>query len=308
MVGNPVGNESAIRITMNSGLTWETVFFPPNSPFHWFSDICVGHDIIGSRLFVAVGCGIIPGTNIHCFYSAASLDGVSWTESLSGSIGEFLSVAYGNGVFVAVGSNRSFYTSKDGVTWTGTSYQTLAEVFKITFGKKIFVAVGAGGYVYDSYNGDKWSVRYIGASEALKDIHYGSNTFLAIGANGTIYQSERYDRPLLNVQLSGYGSVEVKYDGVDVRTMQDWGGTFDHGKTVTLIAHNEASAKWVVDPFGNLIRIPVPIICLFDYWSGPVSNSGSSTTTVTMDSDKTVVAHFKILIPKRPQPPNPTGF
>ncbi len=297
---------SGIQTSTDRGSTWNVVPFTSNSPLHYFNDICVGQDMVGKRLYVAVGQGNIGGTSnyIGCFYSAASSDGVTWTEYLSGGIGEFRSVAYGNGVFVAVGSNRRFYTSKNGVTWTGRSYQPIADVFKITFANNTFVAVGAGGYVYDSQDGDKWNARNIGASETLKEIHYGKNTFLAVGENGTIYQSERYDRPLLSIQFDGYGSVEVKYDAVDVRSMRDWGATFDHGKTVTLIAHNEIYTKWVTDPFGHKIPIPSPIRAVFDHWSGAVTGK-ASTTTVTMDSDKTIVAHFAIWRPKPPKPPKP---
>ncbi len=294
---------SGIQISTDRGSTWNVVSFSSKSRLHYFNDICVGEDTGGQRLFVAVGQGNAgyPDNYIGCFYTAASPDGVTWTESLSGGLGEFRSIAYGNGVFVAVGSNRRFYTSRNGLDWTGRSYQAIDEVFKITFANNTFVAVGASGYVYDSEDGDKWDSRNIGANQTLKEIRYGKNTFLAVAENGTIYQSERYDRPLLSIRFEGHGSVDVKCGDLDVHCTRDTVVTFDQGKTVNINAHGELYGKWIPDPFGHKIYIPFSFITVFNYWSGAVTGK-SSSITVTMDSDKTIVAHFAIWRPKPPKP------
>jgi hypothetical protein len=55
-----------------------------------------------------------------------SPDGITWTSRTSAADNEWRSVAYGNGLFVAVsisGTNRVM-TSPDGITWTSRTAAT----------------------------------------------------------------------------------------------------------------------------------------------------------------------------------------
>jgi hypothetical protein len=58
-------------------------------------------------------------------------------------------VAYGNGLFVAVGGNGTILTSRDGVNWTEQTSRSNT-LNSVTYGKGLFVAVGDGGTILTS--------------------------------------------------------------------------------------------------------------------------------------------------------------
>ena len=60
-------------------------------------------------------------------------------------------VAYGNGLFVAVGASGKLATSSNGITWTqGTSSFGTSAINGITYGNGLFVAVGSNGKIATS--------------------------------------------------------------------------------------------------------------------------------------------------------------
>src|SRR6266496_3824353 len=71
---------------------------------------------------------------------ADSLD--TWTVRNTLPMGEHLrSIAYGNGVFVAVGG-KTTVTSTNGTTWTQRDPGTQTSLSAIAYGNGLFVAVG----------------------------------------------------------------------------------------------------------------------------------------------------------------------
>lgn len=307
MQGICVGVGSAIQTSKDQGQSWQVT--RPQAWLTAFLDVCVGRDAAGHDVFVAVGdCGF--GDPADSLYSAVSSDGLKWEVNASGCVGYLRSIAFGNGFFVAIGSNRRFYTSRDGLNWTGRAYQPPDDLFKIAFGQNTFVAVGANGNVYDSLDGDSWNSRNIGTTEALREVHCCGDTFVVVAENGTIFQSERYDQPFLGLVFDGYGSVSVHPTGV--RPMSNWGSTFPKGTVVTLDAHGEYFVRWVTDPFGHKIPIRTPIRTMFAGWSGlnlhnhsPLIRDKENPISITMDSDKQIMTHFSIARPKPPKPPKP---
>lgn len=287
-----------IVLSMDGGAHWQAVSLPVNGYIQQFSDICKGTSPSGQRLFVAVGQATIQNLALQpgCFYSAVSTDGNTWSEFLGGP-GGFRSVAYGNGVFVAVGSNDIFYISRDGIKWTGRAYRVPSPVYKITFAEGYFVAVGEDGRVYDSPDGDKWSMRVAYAGKALHEIHYCRNAFVAGDEQGHIFLSERYDQPFLSVQIQGSGSVISQPPGK--RFIRDWGATFPAGSVVNLSAQGEHFKVSITGPDGHKFSIPSPVFTVFSGWSGAVTTN-SSMTQITLDQDRAVVAHFEIFKPKLP--------
>jgi hypothetical protein len=71
-----------------------------------------------------------------------SPDGVSWTVRTSGTSNLLFGVAYGNGLFVAVGMSGTILTSPDGVNWTARTSGTSNSLRGVTYGNGLFVAVG----------------------------------------------------------------------------------------------------------------------------------------------------------------------
>jgi hypothetical protein len=74
--------------------------------------------------------------------------GTTWTlRNLGNPLG---GVAYGNGLFVAVGWNGAILTSPDGVTWTQRTSGTGNGLNGVAYGNGRFVAVGRGGTILTS--------------------------------------------------------------------------------------------------------------------------------------------------------------
>jgi hypothetical protein len=160
----------------------------------------------GNGLFVAVACGVSATT---CNYTAGdrimtSSDGITWTgrrvaTSTSGtavnSTNQWNSVAYGNGIFVAVSATTTtsnVMRSTDGITWilgTGTTTNSWQSV---TYGNGLFVAVGcgvscfgSGDLVATSPDGITWTARSaVGNNDNWYSVTYGNGLFVAVGASG----------------------------------------------------------------------------------------------------------------------------
>ena len=81
-----------------------------------------------------------------------SPDGTNWVTQNSGTATAFESVSFGNGYYLATGSNALVMTSPDGVTWTprnigATGGQAL---YGSAFLNNRFEVVGSGGTIIES--------------------------------------------------------------------------------------------------------------------------------------------------------------
>ena len=97
---------------------------------------------------------------------------VEWTSRTSVADNQWSSVAYGNGLFVAVaqsGSGNRVMTSPDGVNWAIRNTPVNNSWISVTFGNGLFVAVsydGAGNRVMTSPDGVNWTSRSSAADNA----------------------------------------------------------------------------------------------------------------------------------------------
>jgi len=136
-----------------------------------------------NNTFIAVGDGIFTSTT-----------GTSWTQVLPPPSDSHISgIAYGNGVYVAVGwkwgdSKGIVYTSLNGSEWV---YQTMniADIKmldKVAFGNGHFIAVGDSGAVIESTDGIAWTLIPSGTTKQLTGITFGDSLFVAVGEGYTI--------------------------------------------------------------------------------------------------------------------------
>ncbi|MBU6329729.1 MAG: fibronectin type III domain-containing protein [Acidobacteria bacterium] len=119
----------------------------------------------------------------------AVVDAVTWTARTAAEANSWKSVAYGNGVFVAVadsGTNRVM-TSPDGVTWTARTASEANNWSSVAYGNGVFVAVAGNGTnrVMTSSDGVTWTARTAAAANAWKSVAYGNGVFVAVADNGT---------------------------------------------------------------------------------------------------------------------------
>ena len=113
--------------------------------------------------------------------------GTTWTLCSQG-FGVFYGVAYGNGLFVAVGGLGfgTILTSPDGVSWTERTSGTYNPLSSVTYGNGTFVAVGEGGTILTSPDGVSWTERASPTKDFLNGVAYGNGTFVAVGKDGAI--------------------------------------------------------------------------------------------------------------------------
>ena len=115
-----------------------------------------------------------------------------------GAYFDMASVTYGNGRYVAVGSDEGsdfglIETSEDGVNWTVRGERPdynppmyVLDLFKVTYGNGTFVAVGFDGYgvygnLYNSTNGITWTSHTNATVSNFCGVTYGGGLFVAVG-------------------------------------------------------------------------------------------------------------------------------
>lgn len=134
----------------------------------------------GNSTYVAVGSGG------HILYS---LDGITWSNTNSGTTSNLTTVTYGNGTFVAGGANGTIIYSSDGKVWQKSGPISYTTINSITFGNSLFVAVTLLGGIFTSSTGVTWTARTSGVTSPLNSVVYGSSKFVAVGSGGLILTS-----------------------------------------------------------------------------------------------------------------------
>ena len=91
------------------------------------------------------------------------------------------SIAFGNGVFVAVGYIGAIFVSSDGITWNESISGTTSTIKAVAFGNNRFVAVDYDGGILWSSDGVTWSKQETYYFDDINDITFGDNLFVAVG-------------------------------------------------------------------------------------------------------------------------------
>jgi hypothetical protein len=143
-----------------------------------------------------------------------STNGFTWTLSNSLSVlGANLacvSVAYGAGLFVAVGGSTTQYlTSPDGINWTVRSYTTTSTVSSIVYGGGQFVLVTTGTTVLTSPDGLAWTTR-TGNNNSWAQVIYANSYYVAIAANQIQYSTNGITWTLVSFPTSS-GYISIAY-------------------------------------------------------------------------------------------------
>jgi uncharacterized phage protein (TIGR02218 family) len=121
---------------------------------------------------VAVGDQGGSGTGAAAY---SDTQGRAWTSANLPS-GTWVSVCFGNGLFVAVGGDGTYIlaSSPDGVTWTSRTVSGGGALYDVKWNGSVFVAVGASGNSYWSSNGTTWT------AASMPTVN-GSNVYRAVG-------------------------------------------------------------------------------------------------------------------------------
>ncbi len=117
--------------------------------------------------------------------------GIKWTSrSTAGMNNGWNSVAYGNGLFVAVSEDLTnrVMTSPDGINWTNIATPVANSWVSVTYGNGLFVAVSWDGnfnQIMTSSNGINWTSRTTPVNNIWNSVTYGNGLFVAVSEDGS---------------------------------------------------------------------------------------------------------------------------
>lgn len=134
---------------------------------------------------------IAYGNGVFCAVGnqnlATSTDGQNWTLRTLGTTASLRSVAFGNGTFVAVGDSSMAWLSDNGANWRAVpAAQLPSNAYRIVFQNGTFRTVGGGGQIASSVDGSTWTREPISATVPLWDVAFGNGLWVAVGGTGTI--------------------------------------------------------------------------------------------------------------------------
>ena len=168
--------------TSADGITW-TARATPNAKW-----LATAYN--GSTMYVGVGIGV----------AMSSPDAITWTARTPANTYNWVDVAYGNSLFVAVASSGAgdrVMSSADGTTWTARSLPADAATnlwYNIVHDGDKFVAIGYGGgsstkSIVTSYDGVTW-LSYEGHSGgAPKGLAFSGTVFASAMYNKQVWYS-----------------------------------------------------------------------------------------------------------------------
>ncbi len=179
-----VGNGRLVVV----GDTWQTYY--SDDGINWNTvlkyNIYLEGVVYDGSQFIAAGRDTDSGWKGAIFTSS---DGSSWTRRFID--GEYLNdIAYGAGVYVAVGKNGTIVRSTDGTSWSTNASGTSTDLKGVSYGDGTFVVVGDQGdstahVILTSTNGLSWSDYSSGSGNSggqwMFDVEYVNDRFLAGG-------------------------------------------------------------------------------------------------------------------------------
>ena len=98
-------------------------------------------------------------------------------------------VAWGNGIYIAVGAKGAIVTSRDGNAWARQETGTSNSLYGVAWSGRRFAVVGERGTILASTDGSNWKKVLSASKISFRDIVWGMNRFVAVGDDGAIFTS-----------------------------------------------------------------------------------------------------------------------
>lgn len=182
-------------ITSTDGITWTTRTAPTAV---WKS---IAYD---GTTYVAVGTSTTT--------AISSTDGITWTNRTTPTAVTWQSVTWGNGLFVAIqqATGTATMRSADGITWTAGSI-TSNDYKEIAYGAGVYVAVGTGsslGKIFVSNNGTSWTACTVPSGiTSIIHVVFGNGIFFAVASTNMtlLYSLNGVDWAIKTLGMSGFG-------------------------------------------------------------------------------------------------------
>ena len=165
--------------SIDGGINWTAGGALPGGISGTAVAVAWGKTSAGASRWVAVGSG---GASAY-----STNGGASWVAGGALPAGTYTSVAYGQGVWIAVTSLSTItaYSDDGGVTWTaGGALPNSSTWVSVVYGKNKFIAVSTNGAVSPAYSVDQgvtWSNTGVAGwlNETVTNVRYGQGVFVA---------------------------------------------------------------------------------------------------------------------------------
>jgi len=154
----------------------------------------------GGNVWVAVGLNQIVW----------SVDGASWTAATftAGAPSSLQGVAYGNGLFMAVGWSGEMWTSADGKTWTPGVSGTTSNLFDVAYEGSRWVTVGSN-WRWSDDDGATWTQAAGVPGSGLTRVIAHNGGFVGVGSNGLIVSMVANASSVTVLQAAGHTFSDV---------------------------------------------------------------------------------------------------
>jgi hypothetical protein len=268
------------------GITWTPY---ATTTLSWSSVKCINNQFVG-----------ISSTQI-----GFSSDGISWSVNTFALQSYLHSLAYGNGIYVAVGcgtycgdgATENVLTSYDGVTWTARTGAADNNWTSVTYGNGLFVAVaqtGTGNRVMTSPDGVTWTSRASAADYIWESVIYGNGIFVASGFNvANVMTSPDGISWTLRTIPASFGFASVTYTGslfVAVQYDPNEDSVFYSFDGINWSTYSTTYDYWTYVTSGNGVMIALAAdnnttIRLPLYTKSPANNSVSLSFVTPPDND-----------------------
>ena len=207
--------------------------------------------------------------------------GVDWT-SRAAADNSWQSVAYGNGLFVAISSggvtSGQIMTSPDGITWTPRTSAAASSWTSVTYGGGLFVAVASSSSsgaarVMTSPDGVSWTAQSTGVPDGCiwKGVTHGNNLFVAVavycstqrvmtspdGINWTGRASGVAANAWSKVTYGNGTFVAVAESGAPSQAMTSTNGIDWTARTTPSVGAPAAGSYWTGITYGNNLFVAV---------------------------------------------------
>ncbi|MBS7698611.1 hypothetical protein [Chelatococcus sp. YT9] len=229
------GAPSNYIVRSEDGVNWSAVYNSGSSGQYIQQIIWAG----GMFVAVSYGGGIIT-----------SPDGTNWTQRIGGN---FYSVAYGNGMFIAMG--EVYYSSPDGITWTSRNLSTLTGtqgpdfVTAVAFNGNTWVCMGVTGATSRPYTktgspiSGGWTAQAtLTGTDNFGRMKYtaGAYYMLRQSSSGVLYRSTNDGVNFSNAGISTASNcgADWAYNG------SLWAAVGTNGTTPQLKTSSDISASW----------------------------------------------------------------
>jgi hypothetical protein len=187
-----VGSDGAME-SEDNGASWSQRNYASSGVSGSWKSVVYGTPSTGANAGQGVFVAVSSGTTT--MYSLNK--GYDWIAGGATTGENFVSVAYNNGIFVAVAENSGSMYSTDGITWTASAADSTSAWRGVTYGGGKFVAVARSGTYRTMHSTDGMSWEYGEAIDSgWNAVVYGGDRYVSVSNDGntmwSLYGNDSY--------------------------------------------------------------------------------------------------------------------